>query len=101
MPTVGIGIFASLLHIQKLYGEVNKAAKYKIYKKPFVGEDARRIFCARVCTEEGFDKLGSCMGRRLSVDLVLQSLHNTFSHSIMSHNMNENGSLFPLVVQCD
>ncbi|XP_039134207.1 uncharacterized protein LOC120271590 [Dioscorea cayenensis subsp. rotundata] len=83
-----------LLHLQELYGEHSRTARYEISRELFrakmseggeVGEHVLKM----ISMIERLEALDFSMDYNLQVDLILQSLPDSFSQFIVNFNMNE------------
>ena len=82
-----------ILHLQELYGEQSRTVRYEISKKLFrmrmtegsVNEHVLKM----IDYIEQLEALNFTMDGELPIDLILQSLPNSFSQFIMNFNMNK------------
>ena len=79
-----------MLHLQELYGEQSRAARYDISKNLFrakmqEGSSVHEHVLKMIGYIEQLEQLGFCMDSELSIDLVLQSLPESFSQFVMNY----------------
>ncbi|XP_039143941.1 uncharacterized protein LOC120281073 [Dioscorea cayenensis subsp. rotundata] len=83
-----------LLHLQELYGQHSRTARYKISREHFrakmseggeVGEHVLKM----ISMIERLEALDFSMDYNLQVDLIFQSLLDSFSQFIVNFNMND------------
>ncbi|KAK9218281.1 hypothetical protein WN943_006918 [Citrus x changshan-huyou] len=82
-----------ILHLQELYGEQSRTVRYEISKKLFrmrmtegsVNEHVLKM----IDYIEQLEALNFSMDGELAIDLILQSLPDSFSQFIMNFNMNK------------
>ncbi|XP_039131865.1 uncharacterized protein LOC120268606 [Dioscorea cayenensis subsp. rotundata] len=83
-----------LLHLQELYGEHSRTARYEISRELFMakmseGGEVGEHVLKMISMIERLEALDFSMDYNLQVDLILQSLPDSFSQFIVNFNMNE------------
>ena len=85
---------AIIVHLKKMYDTQSRTARYQLSKKLFrssmfakdqVGPHVLKM----IDLIEQLEKLECKIGKKLSQDLILQSLPNSFSQFIVNFNMNK------------
>lgn len=89
-----IHAYEMLMHLQELYGAQSRTARYEISKRLFRAQMAPGTSVSEHCLKmiddmEQLVKLGFNLDADLQIDLVLQSLPESFSHFVMNFNMNK------------
>ena len=83
-----------LLHLKELYGEQSRTARYSISKELFrarmsEGEKVGDHVLKMISMIERLEALDFCMDADLQIDLILQSLPDSFSPFIVNFHLND------------
>ena len=83
-----------LLHLQELFGEQSRTARYEISKRLFrakmkEGEDVVVHIASMIRAIEELESLDFSMDFHLQFDLILQSLPDSFGQTIANFHMNK------------
>ena len=83
-----------LLHLKELFGEQSRTERYEISKSLFKahmaeGSSVQTHVLKMIEWIERLDALGFSLNKELSVDIILQSLPESFSQFIVNFNMNK------------
>ena len=83
-----------LLHLQELFGEHSRTARYEISKRLFrakmkEGEDVGAHVNSMIRSIEELESLDFSMDFHLQVDMILQSLPESFGQTIANFQMNK------------
>ena len=83
-----------LLHLQELFGEHSRTARYEISKRLFrakmkEGEDVGAHVNSMIRSIEELESLDFSMDFHLQVDMILQSLPESFGQTIANFHMNK------------
>ena len=83
-----------LLHLQELFGEQSRTARYEISKRLFCakmkeGEDVGAHVNFMIHSIEELQSLDFMMNAQLQIDLILQSLPESFGQTIANFHMNK------------
>ena len=82
-----------LLHLQELFGEQSRTARYEIFKQLFhtkmkEGEDIGVHVNSMISVIEELESLDFKMDSHLQLDMILQSLPESFKQTIANFHMN-------------
>jgi len=93
-------VHTMIMHLKKLFDEANGIERYETCKELFhykmiVGFLVNTCVLKIIGYIEKLGQLGFVMDHELSVDLVLQSLFQSFSQFIMNYHMNKLDSTLP------
>ncbi|XP_073112285.1 uncharacterized protein [Elaeis guineensis] len=83
-----------LTHLQELYGEPNHVACYEVSKRLFKikmhdGQSVREHYLTMIKNLEELEKLDMSIDKELYIDLILQSLTDSFVQFIVNFHMNK------------
>ena len=83
-----------LVHLQELYGEQSRTARFEVSRRPFRvkmhdGQAVNNHCLTMIKDIEELQKLRMNMDKKLWVDLILQSLPDSYGQFIMNYHMNK------------
>ena len=83
-----------LAHLQELYGEQSRTARFEVSKRLFKakmreGQSVHDHCLTMIKDLEELEKLGMSMHKELQIDLILQSLPDSFGQFIVNYHMNK------------
>ena len=89
-----------LTHLQELYGEQSRTAHFEIFRRLFRAKmsDGQSIndHCLTIIKNiEELQKFGMNMDKKLQVDLILQSLSDSYGLFFMNYHMNKIDNTLP------
>ncbi|KAL2492022.1 Uncharacterized protein Adt_27650 [Abeliophyllum distichum] len=90
----GMDAYTIIFHLKELYDEQSRTERYETSKKLYrcmmtEGSSVSAHVLKMIGYIEKIDQLGYAMDHELSIDLILQSLPDSFSQFIMNFNMNK------------
>ena len=92
--------YTIIMHLKELFDETSRTNRYQTSKELFrckmtKGSSVNTHILKMNGYIEKLEQLGFVMDRKLSVELVLQSLPQKFSQFIMNYHMNKLDSTLP------